>query len=101
MRSDPDLDAGLARAAGRFEVARLLPLGVIVAVMVLVVAFGQQRSFSLESLMRHRAMIDAFIAAHRFGALGAYMAIYIAVVSLSLPGTFMLTMIGGVLFGIV
>jgi uncharacterized membrane protein YdjX (TVP38/TMEM64 family) len=98
MRTDPD-PALQARGKSRFEVRRLLPLAVVVAAMILALAMGWHRTLSLETLVRHRAEIDAFIAAHGTAALGAFVAIYIAVVSLSLPGATILTMTGGLLFG--
>jgi uncharacterized membrane protein YdjX (TVP38/TMEM64 family) len=54
---------------------------------------------SLETLVRHRMAIDAFLAEHRLAGLAIYMLIYIAVVALSLPGAVWLTLAGGVLFG--
>lgn len=97
MRSDPDL---APRAERRFELRRLLPLLAVAAITALVFAMGWQRELSLENLVRHRAAIDDFIVAHRLAAIGAFMAIYIAVVMLSLPASFILTTIGGILFGL-
>jgi uncharacterized membrane protein YdjX (TVP38/TMEM64 family) len=44
--------------------------------------------------------IDAFIDAHAIAAVAAYMAIYIIVVALSIPGSLFLTIAGGILFGV-
>jgi uncharacterized membrane protein YdjX (TVP38/TMEM64 family) len=57
------------------------------------------RYFSFEAMVRHRAILDAWIAAHYVGALIAYIFIYVGVVALSLPGAAFLTIAGGVLFG--
>jgi uncharacterized membrane protein YdjX (TVP38/TMEM64 family) len=54
---------------------------------------------SLESLVRNRASIDAFVAEHRLLAVIAYIGIYIVAVALSVPGAAFLTMAGGFLFG--
>jgi uncharacterized membrane protein YdjX (TVP38/TMEM64 family) len=78
-----------------------LPLAAVVCAMAVFYAMGGYRALSLEQLIRHRAAIDAFIAAHHLAALAIYMAAYIALVSLSLPGSFLLTMTGGILFGLV
>ena len=43
--------------------------------------------------------IDAFMDHHMVAALGAFIAIYIVVVSLSIPGALFLTITGGILFG--
>jgi uncharacterized membrane protein YdjX (TVP38/TMEM64 family) len=98
MRSDPDV---VPRPGPGSGFRRLLPLAAILAVMAVVFAMGWHRALSLENLIRHRAAIDAFIVAHHLAAVGAYMAIYIAVVSLSLPGSFIMTVTGGILFGLV
>ena len=64
---------------------RLLPLAAVVAAMAVVYAMGWHHALSLETLIRHRAAINAFIAAHSLAAVVAYMAVYVAAVSLSLP----------------
>lgn len=78
---------------------RILPL---VAIVVLagaayIVSGG---GVSLESLVRHRAAIDDFVASHRMLAIFVYVGIYITVVAVSLPGAALLTITGGFLFGI-
>lgn len=78
---------------------RFAPIVVIVVAMVAVFATGAHRQVSLETLVRHRMAIDAFIDAHAVAAIAAFMAIYIVAVSLSLPGAIFLTIAGGILFG--
>jgi uncharacterized membrane protein YdjX (TVP38/TMEM64 family) len=78
---------------------RFAPVAVVVLAMCLVFATGAHRQVSLETLVRHRMAIDAFIGAHSAAAVAAYMAIYILVVSLSIPGGLFLTISGGILFG--
>jgi uncharacterized membrane protein YdjX (TVP38/TMEM64 family) len=78
---------------------RLVPLAVIVALMILIFATGQHRHLSIETLVRHRAALDVYISAHQFTALAAYVGIYIAATTLSVPGAVFLTLAGGVLFG--
>jgi uncharacterized membrane protein YdjX (TVP38/TMEM64 family) len=80
---------------------RFVPIVLIVLAMVAVFATGVHRHISLETLVKHRMAIDAFIGAHGVAAIAAYMAIYIVVVALSIPGSLLLTITGGVLFGIV
>ena len=79
--------------------SRLVPLGVVLAVMVFAVALGWHRQVSLEMLVRHRAAIEELVAAHRAVAILAFVAIYAAVVALSFPGAAILTVGGGVIFG--
>jgi uncharacterized membrane protein YdjX (TVP38/TMEM64 family) len=84
---------------GHLSAARLAPVAVIVAVGVLVVAMGWHRQLSLETLVRHRALLDDFVAAHYASALASFVALYVAAVSLSIPGAAFLTITGGLLFG--
>jgi uncharacterized membrane protein YdjX (TVP38/TMEM64 family) len=101
MPADPDIvPPPDAESASAFRLKRLLPLTVVIALMGVVFAMGWHRELSLETLVRHRAEIDRFIAEHRVGAIATFMAIYIASVSLSLPGSIYLTVAGGILFGV-
>ena len=67
--------------------------------MLVVFASGAHRHLSLETLVRHRMAIDAFMDHHMVAALGAFVTIYIVVVSLSIPGALFLTITSGILFG--
>lgn len=78
---------------------RLLPLAAIVLVAVLVFAMGWHRALTLETLVRDRAAISAFVAEHSIAAVAAYVGLYIVTVALSLPGGAILTVAGGILFG--
>jgi uncharacterized membrane protein YdjX (TVP38/TMEM64 family) len=49
--------------------------------------------------VRHNGAIHDFLLSHQTAALAAYIATYIAVVALSLPGALILTLTGGILFG--
>ena len=84
---------------GPFNRARLAPLLIIMAFAVLVLAMGWHRYLSLEALARHRALLDGLIGEHYLAALLGYMALYIGIVALSLPGAAVLTIAGGLLFG--
>jgi uncharacterized membrane protein YdjX (TVP38/TMEM64 family) len=89
-----------AQRTGRMSPGRLAPFAVIVVIGIVVVAMGWHRQLSLETLVRHRAVLDDFVTAHYAMALAAFLAIYIAAVSLSIPGAVFLTISGGVLFGV-
>ena len=78
---------------------RFAPVAIVVLAMCLVFATGAHRQVSLETLVRHRMAIDAFIDAHSVAAVGVFMAIYILVVALSIPGALFLTISGGIVFG--
>jgi uncharacterized membrane protein YdjX (TVP38/TMEM64 family) len=88
--------AGRPRGLAR----RLLPLaGIVILAGAGYFAFGDGIA-SLESLVRYRSTIDAFVAEHSFLAVLAYIGVYVAAVALSLPGGAFLTVVGGFLFGI-
>ncbi len=89
-------DRGVPNGAGW---RRAAPLIVLVAAAILVLAMGWHRALTLETLVRHRAELMAFVNEHVLGAIAAFVALYVAVVSLSLPGATILTVAGGILFG--
>jgi uncharacterized membrane protein YdjX (TVP38/TMEM64 family) len=78
---------------------RLAPVAVVVLVMAVVFAMGWHRYLSLETLVRHRAAIEGFVAGRYALAIATFVAIYVAAVALSIPGAVILTITGGVLFG--
>src|SRR5262249_42956311 len=57
-------------------------------------------TISIESLVRYRSTIDAFIASHSALSVLAYIGLYVVAVALSLPGAAFLTVVGGFLFGV-
>jgi len=88
-----------ARNAALARLRRFVPLVLVVLGMIAVFATGTHRHLSLDTLVRHRMAIDAFMTAHSVVAIGAFMLIYVTVVALSIPGSILLTISGGVLFG--
>jgi uncharacterized membrane protein YdjX (TVP38/TMEM64 family) len=91
--------AGREQTRTRPWLRRLVPVAVVVLVMAVVFATGWHRFLSLETLVRHRAAIDGFVAARYGLAIATFIAIYVAAVALSIPGASILTITGGVLFG--
>jgi uncharacterized membrane protein YdjX (TVP38/TMEM64 family) len=85
----------IGRRLGR----RWLPLALLIALVAVAYALGLYREITFEALIRNHAAIERFIAAHGIAAVAAYIAFYITVVSLSLPGGAVLTVAGGFLFG--
>ena len=98
MPLDQSPSGATGRTAGP-RLRRFVPLAVVALAMVAVFATGAHRHVSLETLIRHRMAIDAFIDAHAVGAIAAFMIVYIVVVELSIPGAVLLTISGGILFG--
>jgi uncharacterized membrane protein YdjX (TVP38/TMEM64 family) len=60
---------------------------------------GAEDQLSVETLAQHRAALDALVARNLPLAALTYLAVYVAVVALSLPGAVVLTLAGGFLFG--
>src|SRR6266516_289775 len=85
--------------AGPLRLRRFLPFAAMVVLMVVILAMGWHRQLSFETLVRHRAGIDAFVAEHYAAAVAAFVALYVAVAALSVPGAAVLTICGGILFG--
>jgi uncharacterized membrane protein YdjX (TVP38/TMEM64 family) len=71
----------------------------VVVLAIVVLAMGWHRELSLETLIRYRMTLDDFVTRHGVVAVAAFVAVYIAVVTLSLPGALYLTLTGGLLFG--
>lgn len=78
---------------------RLLPLIVLAALVAVVLLSDFRNVLSLETLVRHRQAIGAFMTEHRLAGLAIFVLTYIVVVALSVPGALWLTLTGGVLFG--
>jgi uncharacterized membrane protein YdjX (TVP38/TMEM64 family) len=91
--------AAPAATSGRWR--RLIPLLIVAAVALVVVAMGWHRQLSFEALVRHRTEVETFVTAHHFGAVLLFVAVYVVAVMLSLPGAVFLTVAGGLLFGTV
>ncbi len=66
---------------------------------VFVMATGLYRELSFATLIRHRAAVNGFVAGHPLAAFVSFVALYIGVVALSIPGALVLTVSGGLLFG--
>jgi uncharacterized membrane protein YdjX (TVP38/TMEM64 family) len=100
MMTIKDDSSGRTETSG-FSVRRLWPLGMIALLIAVVYAMGWHRHLSLETLIRHRALIDDFVLHHKVTALAAFIGLYIAIAALSIPVGTVMTTIGGFLFGTV
>jgi uncharacterized membrane protein YdjX (TVP38/TMEM64 family) len=101
IKADQRRDGNMQAAPLLWErVRRFVPVGVVILAMAAVFYSGLHRHISLETLVRHRMAIDAFITAHGLAAVAGFMAIYVTVTALSIPGAALLTMSGGILFGV-
>jgi signal transduction histidine kinase/uncharacterized membrane protein YdjX (TVP38/TMEM64 family) len=102
----PDTLSGRAKGRRGATPARILtavrtfgPLLVVVLIVVAAVASGATKHLTLEDLRLRRAALAHFVHAHPVGAPALYIGLFVGVVAFSLPGTLMLTLTGGLLFG--
>jgi uncharacterized membrane protein YdjX (TVP38/TMEM64 family) len=95
----PSDRASTAGHPGRLTAQRVAPLAAIVLIGATVFALGWHRYLTLETLVHHRAALADFVSSHYAAALAAFVALYVTVVSLSVPGAVLLTIAGGLLFG--
>jgi uncharacterized membrane protein YdjX (TVP38/TMEM64 family) len=79
---------------------RLLPLVVIVALVVAFFVFGLNRYLTLQALHDNDDALRAFVIRHPLLARAAFVAVYALVVALSVPGGAVMTVAGGLLFGL-
>lgn len=82
------------------NIKRLLPLVILLAAIAAAYALGLHRYLTLDALRDNRATLSAYVQQHYLIAALAYMALYTVVVALSLPAGAVLTLAGGLLFGI-
>jgi uncharacterized membrane protein YdjX (TVP38/TMEM64 family) len=78
---------------------RWLPLAVVAALAVGLWASGLLRFLSLETIAQNRDVLKGFVADHLVLAVLAFMASYVAMVALSVPGAAVFSILGGFLFG--
>ena len=92
-------DIPAARSARGMQVGKIATVIVIGCGIGLFVYFDLARWLSLEALKANRDHLLAFTEANYTGAVVLFIALYIAVTGLSLPGATILTLAGGFLFG--
>jgi len=78
---------------------RLWPLAALALVVALVFALDLDRYVSFETLRAHREQLLAFVHHYPVVAPLLFVAIYAAVIALSIPGGAIMTIAGGFLFG--
>jgi uncharacterized membrane protein YdjX (TVP38/TMEM64 family) len=82
------------------RIGRFLPLAILLLAIVVVLASGLAEYLSFEQLKQNRSQLLDFVDRHAVLAPLLFMAIYAAVIALSIPGGAVLTVTGGFLFGI-
>jgi uncharacterized membrane protein YdjX (TVP38/TMEM64 family) len=82
------------------RVTRFVPLALLLAAVIAAYAAGVQHHLSWAALAQHQAALRAAVANHPITSAAVYVAAYVAAVALSLPGAAVLTVAGGLRFGI-
>lgn len=79
---------------------RLAIGAIFVAAVVAFFALDLQTYFNLQTLREQRDALLSWTQDHLLLAIGIYMAVYVVMAALSLPGAAVLTLAGGALFGV-
>jgi uncharacterized membrane protein YdjX (TVP38/TMEM64 family) len=91
--------SGGRKQDGKWTPRRLWPLAVIGLCFILYFVFDFDRYLTIEHLRDHYARLQDVVAAHYLASVLVFMAVYICVVGLSLPGGAVMTIGAGLLFG--
>ncbi len=87
--------------ANGFSFARLIPLLVLIAGLVLFLSLGLHRYFTFESLHEHREWLLEQVASLGGLAPLVYIVAYAFLIAFSIPGGAVFTIVGGFLFSLV
>jgi uncharacterized membrane protein YdjX (TVP38/TMEM64 family) len=78
---------------------RWIPLAVLLGLVILAYRLGLQNYLSLSVIVENEMILVEYVHSHLLLSILIYVIIYIAVVSLSLPGAALLSIFGGFVFG--
>jgi uncharacterized membrane protein YdjX (TVP38/TMEM64 family) len=93
-----DPGTGRSRTVSRI-LRRVWPLLAIAAIMICIFATGWHRQVTIENIVQLHDRFHVVLSEHPLVSVLAFVAIYIAAASLSLPGCPIMTATGGLLFG--
>lgn len=79
---------------------RIIVVTLVVGIVILFKIIGLEQYFTLSYVKASQATLAAVYADHRLMVIAAYMAVYILVTSLFLPGAAIMTLAAGALFGL-
>jgi uncharacterized membrane protein YdjX (TVP38/TMEM64 family) len=83
------------------NIKKLLIVLIIIACIVIFQVFDLGEYLSLSYLKESQQRFQGLYSEHRFSVIASYMAAYILVTSLSLPGAAVMTLAGGAFFGLI
>ena len=73
---------------------------VALAIVLIFIVFDLNRYFTLSYIKASQEEFALLYTEHPLLAIGTYMALYVLITSVSLPGAAVLTLLGGALFGL-
>jgi uncharacterized membrane protein YdjX (TVP38/TMEM64 family) len=82
----------------RNSLRRWLPLLVLVSVAFVIFVTGAHRWLSLDAVAMNKGRLEALVEGHFALSLLAFMATYVLVTALSIPGALIMTLVGGMIF---
>ena len=88
-----------SRSGQKSVLRKWLPVGVILAVLVVTWFSGGFEYLSLSSLIMHREMLGIFVEENFLVSVLTYVVLYALLVAISFPGASLLTIAAGFLFG--
>lgn len=89
-----------APAKKPFSIQQLWPVAAIALALALVFVLDLDRFFTLDAIKQNRDALKAAVAENYGLAVLAFMAVYAAAVAVSIPGASILSILGGMLFGL-
>ena len=95
----PEILERSGAAQGRGWLARLWPVALVLAALGLAYALGLHRYLSFETLGAQQRRLHDLVGAYPALAPAAFVLLYVVVVAASVPGSAVLTIAGGLLFG--
>lgn len=80
--------------------SRLIVLALLIAAVACFFIFDLSEYLTLESIKAHSGALHGQVQTHPWWARGVFFSIYVALTALSFPGTVVLTLLAGALFGL-
>jgi len=99
LETGPELAGGMGAGGMRVAIRRWVPLVVLVAGFTAFFALDLKDYLTLQSLADHREWLLEAVSRLGWVAPLAFVAIYAALIALSVPGALIMTLSGGFLFG--
>lgn len=94
-----EIEGSPPKGAAISQLKRWAPLVLLAGLMALAFGMGWHQYLSFKTIGLNYEALRGFIAENLLLSVLAYMALYVAVVALSLPGGLVMTLSGGLLFG--